>query len=99
VPDRLLEAFGVPFPPPILETAAFFDALAKLKVPDGFPFTYAAAQPITIQNALTDWFERVKLKQPLVETPLVVYYPAQVIAPSLVHNLPIIVTTGKLKAF
>lgn len=98
VPDRLQEAFGAPFPPGQSLTA-WFEALAKLKVRDDFPFTKATIQPVTIQNALTDWFERVTLKRPLVETPLVVFFPAQVLPPSLVHNLPIIATTGKLKAF
>jgi hypothetical protein len=120
VPDRLLEAFGRPFPPPILETASWFDVLRllqprdrfgesfppiqfpaapqslsawfyvlrKLLVANGLDFTIYTPQTSTILYALADWFERAKLIQPLVETPGIFYYPAQVTPPPVAPAAP-----------
>ena len=59
----------------------WFDQVRKLLVAEGFTFTQATAQANTVLYALVDWFDRVQLKQPLVETPGIFYYPAQVIPP------------------
>lgn len=86
-------AFTVEAPPP---TAPFFDALRKTRVPDDFPFTRATVQLDTRLYALTDWFTAVRLKQPLVETPLVVYFPAQFIPPASAFTFPFIANMGSL---
>lgn len=97
VPERLQEAFGAPFPPRQSLTA-WFDEVQKLKVPGDFPFTASGvAQPATIQNALTDWFPMVKLKQPIIDPALVVYFPAQqIIVVQEHHDLPFFATPGQL---
>lgn len=86
-------AFTLEAPPP---TAPFFDALRKVRLPDDFPFTKATVQLDTRLYALTDWFTAVRLKQPLVETPLVVYFPAQFVAPASAFTFPFIANMGSL---
>lgn len=97
VPERLQEAFGRPFPPGQSLTA-WFDQVQKLKVPGDFQFTATGAtQPVTIQNALTDWFPTVKLKQPIIDPGLVVYFPAQqIVVVAEHHDRPFFATPGQL---
>jgi hypothetical protein len=50
-----------------------------------FQFSPPPVTP-TIQNALTDWFSIVRMKAPIVDQPVVVYYPAQAVGVHIIQR-------------
>lgn len=75
LPERFSELYPQRYWTPQLYQA-LFEIVPELKVPLGGEWTSTGAiQLNTVRYALTELFSVVKLKQPLVETPLVNYFP------------------------
>jgi hypothetical protein len=59
----------------------YFDQVQRrAQASEALPFQFSApAVTPTIQNALTEWYATTRLKQPIIDQPVVVFYPAQVV--------------------
>jgi hypothetical protein len=64
-------------------TGAYTDSIRLRQTPGaetGFNFTFAPKPVVpTIQNALTDWYAISRKVAPIIDQPVVVFYPAQVL--------------------